>query len=79
MNLLLRGLAILLVFELGVLLLIVPWSAFWERNWFLQQYPALIPVLMNPFVRGAVSGLGLLDVLIAAGMVFSRGDKRKKE
>lgn len=64
-----------LCFELGVLLLILPWSAFWERNFFLQRYPELIPILLNPFLRGAISGLGLVDVGIAAGMLRRREPK----
>jgi hypothetical protein len=79
MNLLLRGLAILIVFELGVLLLLVPWSNFWQYNGMLQRYPDLIPIMLSPYVRGAVSGLGVLDILIAASMIFSRGEKRGKK
>ena len=72
MNRLLRVVLIFLCFELGVLLMILPWSAFWELNFFLQRYPALLPVLLNPFVRGAISGLGLIDIGIAAGMIRRR-------
>lgn len=79
MNLLLRGLAILIVFELGVLLLLVPWSNFWQYNGLLQRYPDLIPIILSPYVRGAVSGLGVLDILIAASMIFARGDKKEKK
>lgn len=75
MNRLLRLLWIFLVFELGVLLMILPWSVFWERNYFLQRYPALLPILLNPYLRGAISGVGLLDVGIAAGMVRRRLSK----
>jgi hypothetical protein len=69
MNRLLRVLLILLCFELGVVLMFVPWLTLWERNFFLDRYPALIPYLLNPFVRGAVTGLGVLDILIAADAV----------
>jgi len=72
MNRVLRVLLIFICFELGVLLMILPWSAFWERNFFLERWPWLIPILLNPFLRGAVSGLGLLDIGIAAGMVRRR-------
>ncbi len=72
MNRLLRVVLIFLCFELGVLLMILPWSAFWELNFFLQRYPALLPILLNPFVRGAISGLGLIDIGIAAGMIRRR-------
>ncbi len=72
MNRLLRVLFILVCFELGVLLVFLPWSGAWERNYFLNRYPSLIPFLLNPSVRGAISGLGLLDIALAAGMLRRR-------
>lgn len=56
---------IVFCFELGVFLLVLPWSAFWERNYFLYQYPELARWLLNPYFRGAVSGLGLIDIYLA--------------
>jgi len=50
-------------FEAGLLLVIVPWSIYWERNYFVQALPAVQAFLMNDFVRGAVSGLGLVNLL----------------
>jgi len=72
MSFLLRLLIALLCFQLGVLLVFVPWSAFWERNYFLERFPELIPYLLNPFVRGAITGLGLLDIVIAGGVLLRR-------
>jgi hypothetical protein len=69
MNRLLRVILVLLCFELGVVLMLIPWSAFWERNFFLDRYPGLIPVLLNPFLRGLISGLGLLDIWIAGSLL----------
>ncbi len=69
MSFALRALLVLICFELGVLLMLAPWSAFWERNYFLDRYPDLIPILLNPFVRGAITGLGLLDVWIAFSFI----------
>jgi hypothetical protein len=54
-------------FEAGLVLVIVPWSVYWERNYFVQALPLLEPFLTNDFVRGAVSGLGLLNLV--AGFV----------
>lgn len=54
-------------FEAGLVLVIVPWSVYWERNYFVQAIPLLEPLLTNDFVRGAVSGLGLLNLV--AGLV----------
>lgn len=52
--------------EIGFVLIVVPWSSFWDRNYFADVLPLLEQVVTNNFVRGAVSGLGLLNV--AAGI-----------
>lgn len=49
--------------EVGLLLVVVPWTAYWERNYFASILPAVRPWLANHFVRGAVSGLGVLNLL----------------
>jgi hypothetical protein len=69
MSRLLRVLLALDFFLLGVLLLFLPWLGLWEHNYFLTRYPALIPILLHPSVRGAVSGLGALDIVLAAGVL----------
>jgi hypothetical protein len=51
--------------EVGLMLLVVPWSPFWERNYFSGLWPALEAVTRsNPF-RGAVSGLGIINLWAA--------------
>jgi hypothetical protein len=65
--------------EVGLLLLVLPWSAFWERNYFAQAWPPLQDLLTNNFVRGAVTGLGIVN--LGAGFadlarVFSSRDRR---
>jgi hypothetical protein len=57
---------ILLSFEVGFFLMIVPWSETWEKNYFLRA-ALLQDLVMNPFVRGAVSGLGLLNIFLGLG------------
>ncbi len=49
--------------EAGLLLILLPWSTYWERNYFAVTMPWIMPALANPFVRGAVSGVGLLNLL----------------
>jgi hypothetical protein len=41
---------------------VLPWSAFWERNYFAVVWPPLQAFLTNNFVRGAVTGLGLVNL-----------------
>jgi hypothetical protein len=48
--------------EVGLLLIVLPWSGFWERNYFAAVWPALRAFLTNNFVRGAISGLGGVNV-----------------
>lgn len=69
MNRILRVLFVLVLFELGIFLILLPWSSIWEQNFFLNRYPSLIHILLNPAMRGIVSGLGLLDIFVAIGML----------
>lgn len=62
---------ILISFEVGILLLILPWSVqFWEENFFLYVLaervgaPWLPGVVASGWVRGAVSGLGLSNLIL---------------
>ncbi len=38
------------------------WPAFWEHNYFALAWPPLRTLLSNNFVRGAVSGLGVVNL-----------------
>lgn len=65
--------------EVGLLLIVLPWSQFWERNYFAQAWPALHPILTNNFVRGAISGLGLVNLVsgfVELVPVFSGREQR---
>lgn len=55
---------IALFLEIGFVLLVVPWSPFWDRNYFGQALPSLHALITNNYVRGAVSGLGLVNVYV---------------
>jgi hypothetical protein len=45
-----------------VLLVLPWWPEFWERNYFALAWPPLRAVLTNDFVRGGVSGLGVVNL-----------------
>jgi hypothetical protein len=72
MNRFLRALLVVLCFEMGALLLYLPWSTFWEQNYFLNHFPVLLPIVLHPSFRGLISGIGALDILMAFGMIGSR-------
>lgn len=74
-----RLLQIVFFFEAGCLLAIVPWSVYWERNYFATLFPLLGPIITNDFVRGAVSGLGVINLAAGAADLISFFAARRVE
>ena len=66
-----RLLIVAFFFEFGFALLIVPWSVFWDRNYFAEMVPTIHALITNNFVRGAVSGLGVINLLSGIGELVS--------
>lgn len=60
-----RLLIIALLIELGLLLIVIPWSAYWERNYFAQLSPTVYALITNNYVRGAITGLGAVNLVAA--------------
>ena len=54
----------LFALEIGAVLLIFPWRKDWDLNWVPLQSPVVAAIWMSPFVRGVLSGLGLLNIYI---------------
>jgi hypothetical protein len=48
----------------GVMLVILPWRPEWTENHLLLPYPTLRSIIGSGFVRGACTGLGVLNVWI---------------
>ncbi len=46
----------------GMLVMVLPWTRLWTENPLLSAWPALKFVLDQTFVRGMISGVGLVDV-----------------
>jgi hypothetical protein len=67
--------------QVGLLLIVLPWwPAFWEHNYFAFAWPWLQPLLANNFVRGAVSGLGLVNLFAGfadLARVFAARERRR--
>jgi hypothetical protein len=61
-------------------LIIMPWwPALWDHNYFVERWPALEPFLTNNFLRGAVTGLGLVNLFAGfadLALVFHLGAHR---
>lgn len=63
-------LAVIFCFEVGIFLVVFPWVSDWDLNYF-SAVPFLSPVLWaSPYFRGAISGLGVLNIYISFTEVF---------
>lgn len=61
----------------GATLVLAPWTSLWENHPALTTSTLLREVLLAPWFRGAVSGLGLVNLAAAAldltHILFRRG------
>jgi hypothetical protein len=67
---------VLFCIELGLVLITLPWTKFWFSEGWLAQWPTLRNFLHLGFVRGAVSGLGLLDIWLGVIEAVRYRDRR---
>jgi hypothetical protein len=65
-------LSILSSLLVGIVLVFAPWTPLWDSNWLLQLWPALRGFLLSSLTRGAVTGLGLVNVLLALHDAYVR-------
>jgi hypothetical protein len=49
----------------GVILVVAPWTAWWESNYLLVPFPVGRTLVLSAIARGLVSGLGLVNILLA--------------
>ena len=45
--------------------MLIPWSAFWDRNYFVESSQAFAAIFTSNYTRGAVTGLGLVNIFAA--------------
>ena|SRR5712692_8088071 len=70
---------ILICFEIGILLVILPWvpSPAWNENYLLVlaadkvHWPWLALAMKSGYARGAVTGLGLLNILLGVWEIIN--------
>ena|SRR5579864_7022418 len=56
---------ILFCISVGATLLLFPWTEYWDRNLFSSVVPEWHRFWENSYVRGAVSGLGVVNFYIS--------------
>ena len=64
---------------MGAILAIVPWTTLWDANYLLQPYPRARSWVLSAFARGTVTGVGLVNILLALDEAFqhlrARGER----
>jgi len=55
----------LFAFEVGMFLVVFPWMDSWNFNYFQELFPSIQDFWSDPYFRGTLSGLGLLNIYVA--------------
>ncbi len=63
-------LVVIFCFELGVFLLVFPWASDWDLNYFSSLPIWASAIWASPYFRGAISGLGALNIYVSFLEVF---------
>ncbi len=74
------SLAVLVIFcfYIGGLVALLPWSPrYWNGNGWIMSHPGAANWLLRGWVRGLVSGLGLLDLWIGVSELLHYRDVRR--
>lgn len=61
---------VIFCFELGVFLLVFPWVTPWDMNYIASVSPSIHKLWTSPYFRGALSGLGLVNIYLSLIEVF---------
>jgi hypothetical protein len=70
---------IIYCFEVGIFLVLLPWFHVWENNALIHRYPLLKAITMSGYIRGAVTGLGLANILLGIKELLSIRQRRHDE
>jgi hypothetical protein len=63
-------LAVILCFQIGIFLILFPWASEWDLSWFAGLPLWAQTVWFSPYFRGAISGLGIVNLYISFVEVF---------
>lgn len=63
--------------EAGIFFVIVPWTSIWTLNPLLHAHIGVGMWADNPFVRGFVSGIGIVHLFVGARQLFEVIDARR--
>ena len=55
---------VLFCVQVGMFLVVLPWTPLWTENAFFRGYPQWRELLNSGFIRGVATGFGLLDIYV---------------
>jgi hypothetical protein len=68
---------VLFCFYIGGLLAVLPWSPrYWDHNAWVLSHPTLQTIIGKGWVRGLVSGIGLMDIWVGVSELLNYRDFR---
>ncbi len=67
----------ILSLEIGLFLAIFPWMDYWTFNHLSGYVPALEAYWDDPYFKGAISGLGCVNIYISAAQMATLFRRRK--
>lgn len=56
----------------GTMLVLMPWGTGWDQNYFSGWTPGWYRIWVNPYFRGAVSGVGALNLYLVIADLVSK-------
>ena len=69
---------VLFCFYIGALMAVLPWSPrYWDANGWLLAHPAVEAFLNHGWVRGVITGVGLIDIWIGVSELMHYRDFRR--
>ena len=63
-------LIVIVCLELGLFLLVFPWTDYWASNYFATFIPQYFWIWDNAYFKGAISGLGVVNLGICFSEIF---------
>jgi hypothetical protein len=63
---------VILRLYVGALVVLLPWRSIWTTNAWINNWPIVASFIAQGWVRGIVSGLGLLNIWMAFSVLFRR-------
>ncbi len=53
-------------FQVGAVLIVAPWTTFWDGNYLMESQPFVQLMFKTSFMRGGVSGIGVINIWAGA-------------